>query len=140
MEERRRYFRIEFEYPLEAYMTVSELNGKKVKLGNTKVLIENIGPGGLRFLSNIKLPAQSDITLKFQVRLVDEELTIYGTIIHAFEQDDIYRYGVKFTVDETKREDLIKHFNRLQLKLKSKRLLPKLPFITEGVQLYFDEL
>ena len=121
-------------------MTVSELNGKKVKLGNTKVLIENIGPGGLRFLSNIKLPAQSDITLKFQVKVIGEELTLYGTIVHDSEQDDIYRYGVKFIVDETKRENLIKHFNQLQLNLKSKRLLPKLPFVTEGVQLYFHKL
>ena len=30
-------------------MTVSELNGKNVQLGNTKVLIENIGTGRITF-------------------------------------------------------------------------------------------
>ena len=140
LKDRRKYFRIEFVYPLEAYMTVSELNGKKVELGNTKVLFENIGPGGLRFLSNIKLPAQTDIILKFQVKVVDEELTHYGTIMHDSEQDDIYRYGVKFIVDEAQREYLIKHFNQLQLQLKRNPLLPGHPFVTENIQSYFKKL
>ena len=61
-------------------MTVAELNGKKVQLGNTKVLFENIGPGGLHFISNIKLPARSDIILKFQTKVINEDMTFYGTI------------------------------------------------------------
>ena len=53
---RRKYFRINFEYPLEAFMTVTEINGRKVQLGNTKILIEDIGPGGLRFLIKYQTP------------------------------------------------------------------------------------
>ena len=85
-------------------MTVSELNGKKVQLGNTKVLIENIGPGGLRFVSNIKLPARSDIVLKFQMKIIYEEMTLYGTIAYDEEQEHFDRYGVKFMVDEKTRD------------------------------------
>ena len=138
--ERREYFRIDFEYPLEAFMTVSELNGKKVQLGNTRVLFENIGPGGLRFLSNIKLPARSDIRLKFQMKIMDEELILYGKIVHDSEQDNLYRYGIEFIVDEQQREQLIKLFNQFQLQLKREPLLAGHPFVTESVNSYFKKV
>lgn len=140
IKDRRKYFRIDFEHPLEAFMTVSELNGKKVQLGNTKVLVENIGPGGLRFLSNIKLSAQSDIILKFQLKVMNEEMTVYGTITYDAEQENLYRYGIKFIADEKQREYLIKHLNQFQLQLKKDPLLPGHSFIKESVRKYFKEL
>lgn len=136
--ERRKYFRIEFPYPLEAMMTISELNGKKVQLGNTKVLVENLGPGGLRFLSTIKLPVGSDMTLKFQTTIEDEELIVYGKIIHESEFKELNRYGVEFHIDEEGREHLIKSFNQLQLQLRKNPLPPGCKFHTENVSAYFE--
>ena len=135
-EEHRKYFRIDFQYPLEAMMTISELNGKKVQVGNTKVVIENLGPGGLRFLSTIKLPINSEMILKFQTTIFDEELTLYGSIVHESEDDKLSRYGVEILVDEQGREGLIKDFNQLQVQLRKNPLLPGCPFITENVYAY----
>ncbi|WP_262174065.1 EAL domain-containing protein [Saccharococcus sp. Marseille-Q5394] len=135
--ERRRYFRIDFPYPLEAMMTIAELNGKKVQLGNTKVLLENLGPGGLRFLSTIKLPVSPDMILKFQMTIADEEITLYGSIIHESEFNDLNRYGVEFIVDEQGREELIKSFNYLQVQLRKNPLPPGYSFITENASVYF---
>jgi diguanylate cyclase (GGDEF)-like protein/PAS domain S-box-containing protein len=140
IKERRKYFRIDFQYPLEAFMTVSELNGKKVQLGNTKVLFENMGPGGLHFISNIKLPARSDIILKFQTKVINEDMTFYGKITYDTEQENLYRYGVEFIIDEKQRDYLIKHFNQFQLQLKKDPLLPGHPFVTENVLTYFKNL
>ena len=122
---------------LEAFMTVSEINGKKVQLGSTKVLVKNIGPGGLGFVSNIKLPARSDIVLKFETTIIDEEMTLYGTIVYDEEQGNFHRYGVKFIVDEKKRDSLIKHFNQFQLQLKKDPLVKGHSFVTENVTTYF---
>ena len=58
IENRRKFFRIDLPFPLEAYMTITELAGKKVNLGSTKILILDIGPGGLRIETNIKLPVR----------------------------------------------------------------------------------
>ncbi|AOV07522.1 EAL domain-containing protein [Sporosarcina ureilytica] len=138
--ERRKFFRIDFQYPLEANMTISEWKGKKVSLGNTKILIENIGPGGLRFLSKIKLPSNTDCVLRFQLKVLEETLDIYGKIIHDSEQGDIYRYGVQLIVDEPTREYLIKHFNQFQLLLKKNPILPNHTFITKEIQAYFNKL
>ncbi|WP_186673095.1 EAL domain-containing protein [Sporosarcina sp. BP05] len=138
--EKRKYFRIDLQYPLEAFMTVSEINRKKVQLGSTKVLVKNIGPGGLGFVSNIKLPARSDIVLKFETTIIDKEMTLYGTIVYDEEQENLHRYGVKFIVDEKKRDSLIKHFNQFQLQLKKDPLLKGHSFVTENVTTYFREL
>lgn len=140
VKENRKYFRVEFKYPFEASMTVSELNGKKVELGNTKILIKNIGPGGLRFSSTIKLPSNSDIQLKFQLMVLEEKLELYGVIIYDLEQEGVYQYGVKFIVDEPTREYLIKHFNQFQLLLNKTPILPKHAFVTENVKTYFNKL
>ncbi|RDW21354.1 diguanylate cyclase [Oceanobacillus arenosus] len=139
-QEQRAYFRLDLQYPLEALMTISELNGKKVQLGYTKVLFENLGPGGLRFLSNIKLPVSSDILIKFQTTLTDEDLTFYGTIVHESELDGLNRYGVEFIMDEQERGNLITKFNQLQVQLKKSPLLPGSPFVTEDVFTYFKQL
>lgn len=138
-DERRKYFRIKFDYPLEASMTVSELNGRKVEVGNTKVLFEDIGPDGLCFLSNIKLPAQSGVILKFKTKVIDKELTLYGTIVHDSEQGNLYRYGVEFIVDEPQRENLINYLNQFQLQLKRDPILEGHPFVTDNVQAYFKK-
>ena len=65
-------------------MTVDEINEKKVQLGHTKVLVDNIGPGGLLFTSNIKLPEKAKFTLKFKVNILDEEL-IYMEVFHILQ-------------------------------------------------------
>ncbi|MHA6260598.1 EAL domain-containing protein [Sporosarcina sp. CAU 1771] len=137
-EERRKYFRIKFDYPLEAWMTLSELNGRKVELGNTKVLVEDFGPGGLCFLSNIKLPSLAGVVLKFKTTILNEELTLYGAIIHDSEQGNLYRYGVEFILDEPKREDLIKYLNQFQVQLNRNPILEGHPFVTENVHKYFN--
>jgi diguanylate cyclase (GGDEF)-like protein/PAS domain S-box-containing protein len=138
--ERRAYFRIDFPYPLEAAMTIAELNGKKVQLGRTKVLIENIGAGGLRFLSSIKLPNNPNIILEFQVPIDGENIVFYGRIVHASDLDELNRYGIQFFMDEQEREALIERLNKLQIQLRNNPLLPDYPFITENIFAYFNRL
>ena len=138
--ERRKFFRIDFQHPLEASMTVEELNGRKVELGNTNVLIKNIGPGGLLFLSNIKLPGNADITLKLQARILQKDFIFYGTIAHDSEEDNIFSYGVKFIVAEKQRENLIKDLNQFQLQLRNNPLSNDHSFVLESNASYFKKL
>ena len=81
-EERRRFFRINLPLPLESVLEVLEIKGRKVNVGNTKVLIKNIGPGGLCFVSDIKFPVQNSIILQFTFQL-DEEIKVRGNIVWA---------------------------------------------------------
>ena len=53
-------------------MTLISIQGKEVKLGKTEVLIEDIGPGGLKFLSTIQLPVRPDIIYQFETTIMDQ--------------------------------------------------------------------
>ena len=100
-EERRIFFRIQFPNLLEAAMTIIEIKGKKTEIGNTKVVIKNMGPGGLCFISNIILPIKRDVILQFNTLLLGEEIRVYGCPVWTEELvGNLYEYGIKFTYDQ----------------------------------------
>ena len=68
--ERRKFFRIQFYEYLESTLTILEIAGKKTNLGHTKVLIKNMGPGGLCFISNIRFPVKRNVILQFITELL----------------------------------------------------------------------
>ena len=80
--ERRKFFRIKFPRLLETDLTILEIKGRKVNVGNTKVLVKNIGPGGLCFISNIRLPVDENVILQFRTYLIGEEVRVYGCKAH----------------------------------------------------------
>ena len=65
---RRKYFRVEFIQYLEAYLTIKEIEGRPIDIGNSKILVKNIGPGGLCFIANIRLPLDKDFLVHFKLR------------------------------------------------------------------------
>lgn len=130
-------YTIEFQYPLEAMMTITELNGRKVQLGNKRVLLENIEPGRLWFLSNVKLPVGTEMLLKFQLKIMNSKLTLYGKIVCGSEQERIHQYEVELIIEEKNRDFLIKQLDRLYLELNNDPLLTGHSFITESPADYF---
>ena len=59
-------------------MTITMFNGKKVNLGSTRVEIFDMGPGGLRIKTDIKLPIRKDLILKFSMTILGEQLELPG--------------------------------------------------------------
>jgi diguanylate cyclase (GGDEF)-like protein len=140
-ENKRQYFRVLLTYPLEADMTIERIGMKELNIGSTKVLIEDIGPGGLRFISAINLPKKEDIILRFTTEIFLGTFQINGHIVWSSELDDhIFQYGVKFNIDEIRRESLIKLLNNLQVKLKDKNILTSGRFISEEKTSYIQKL
>ena len=91
---RRDFFRINFKKPLGADMSIFKIGGKKVSLGYAEVVVFDISAGGLRFLSEMKLPVKSDV---------------------------VFEYGLEFVFDEKHREAMLQLLNQLQGNIKNKR-------------------
>ena len=137
-EERRKFFRIDFPYFLEGDITILEINGKKIKVGNTSVLIKNMGPGGLCFISDISFPIKKDIILQFKTELMDKEIKVYGCPVWSEEVDySLYKYGVEFTFSENDRTELIKILNNFQVKLRNIPGFKEGRFIAHSYSSYF---
>lgn len=139
--DRRKYFRVKFNQLLEADMTILKIKKEKVNVGNTKVLIKNIGPGGLCFVSNIKLPAEREFLLQFTTRLMGKELKVCGCPVWSEEMDDIlHEYGIEFQIDENDRSNLIKELTQLQIRMRNNILFSDGTFTPYSAFNYFKNM
>lgn len=118
-EQQRQYFRLKLDPPLCSDMTIITINGKSLETGIAEVLIDDIGPGGLRFLSSLTLPVHSQVVLQFQTELFSQTVKMHGYIVrHGKLLEGINEYGVKFTMDEDKHAELARLINRLAIRLR----------------------
>ncbi|MCM3630136.1 PAS domain S-box protein [Paenibacillus glycanilyticus] len=129
---RRQYFRVSPPYPLSALMTVIEINGKSIELGKTEIVIEDLGAGGLRFLSSIQLAVHPGILLEIETRILHQTIQLYGKVVWLKELDSgIYQYGVEFQISERERTSLTRVLHELSIQLRRDPLVPGCHFIKE---------
>jgi len=146
--ERRKFFRVKFTQLLEGDLTILEIRGRKINVGNTKILIKNMGPGGLCFISNIKFPVVKDIILQFTTELMGNEIKVHGHPVWTKEMDNelyeygiqLHEYGVEFTIDENERMELIRELNMAQIKMRKNELFVDGRFISGTHVQYFVDL
>lgn len=140
----RDFYRVELEYALASEMTIVRVQGKEVNLGQAPVLILDISPGGLRFLSHLKLPSNPSILLSFSAQILGESLTINGFIVRFKKIDneavDLYEYGVNFQINHSSQSALYKLLNELSLKLRKTPLVQNCNFIKVDCINYFRQL
>lgn len=135
---RRKYFRLKFDFPLGAEMTVIKINNKDVKLGASKTLIEDISLGGLRYLSNINLPIREGFILQLTTVICRKKVQFTGKNVWKSENNGLYQYGFEFTITERERDQFASLLNQLTLKLKTDPLVPGCPFWQGGKIKYFE--
>lgn len=127
---KRKYFRIHLDHPLLAEMTIIKFMDKDITLGKTEVLIEDLGLGGLRFSSNIKLVVRPDMLVSVETEILGQTMEFIGKIVWVKElEEDIYRYGLEFLIDEEERDSIAKVLNSLTVKLRQNPILPDCRFI-----------
>ncbi|MDV6377063.1 EAL domain-containing protein [Sporosarcina sp. GW1-11] len=140
-EERRRFFRVPLHFPLSGSMTLTRINGRTVDVGRTEVLIEDIGLGGLRFLTDLKLTVNPNIILEFETHLFGETIKLLGSVVWMNEVKlDMYQYGVEYTIDEGERAEVAPILNKLAIKLRKSPLVPDCSFVTEDRYVFIKNL
>ncbi|MBH0230973.1 EAL domain-containing protein [Halobacillus yeomjeoni] len=136
-EERRSYFRLEFDAPLRGNMLITEVRGKAVQTGNTEILIKDISVGGLKFTSSLNLPVRPDIKMKFQIHLMGETLDVFGKVVWKNEmKHETYDYGVEFKLNVPLQDKLAQIINKASVYQHKKKDLPKTPVINENPHTY----
>jgi len=122
-------------------MTLTRINGRTVDIGRTVVLVEDIGLGGLRFLTDLKLTVNPNIILEIETYLFGETIKLLGYIVWMNEiKPEIYQYGLEYAIDESKRAELAPILNKLAIKLRQAPLVPDCSFITEDRYTFIKNL
>lgn len=95
---------IKVKYPFQSELALIEYLEEKRKEEKTKVVIENIGLGGLRFTSNLKLIVGQEMVYSFKTEEKEEKIQIAGVVIWNDERKDgEYQYGVHFLIPDQQR-------------------------------------
>lgn len=119
---KRQFFRIQHDVPLCASMTLYSVKGKTVITRSTYVCIQNIGPGGLCFWSDLSLPVVDTAVFSFKVIIMDANYTFYGTLVRSKPvKDNIIEYGVKFTETYNSSMEISKLMNHWSIAVKKKK-------------------
>ena len=140
-ENRRKYFRVDLFFPLSSQMTIIKIKDKGITLGTTEVLLEDIGIGGLRFLSHLSLAVNKDIIFQFETEILGEIIQVQGFVVWKQEiDDDINQYGIEFTIDENERDSLARLLNRLALQIKNSPLVPKSRMVDTDKLIYLKKI
>ncbi|MBS4179162.1 EAL domain-containing protein [Lederbergia citrea] len=137
----RKYYRINFPYPVAANMRLLAIAGQEMQLGKSSVLIEDMSIGGLRYLSTLKLPVRDDIILEFETQIMNETIQLKGHIIWKEEvNDEISEYGIEFIIDENERTNLDKLLNTFTILMKNPTTLPQYNMVVEDKFQYFRKI
>lgn len=139
-ENRRKYFRIDLDSPLIGLITLIQFHEKNVQLGKNGILIENIGLGGLRFLSDLHFGIDRKMILEIDTKILGEIVKFHGSVVWMKElKSAIFQYGFEFIINETERSDLAQLLNKLSILAKQKVTAPDCSFVTLSVRQFFSE-
>lgn len=136
IENRRKYYRIKFDCPLTANMTIVKFKGKDVTLGASRAVIEDISLGGLKYTSNINLPIQKDMVIKFTTVIMGTEVQLVGSNVWKLEVDGLFQYGFEFVLNEADRDKLAPILNKIILQFKQCAILPETDILQDNRMTY----
>lgn len=126
---RRKYFRLELNKALCGNVEIVQIKGKSIHTKITKVCIEDIGPGGLRFVSDLKLPVTNEIVLEIEIKLLDEYVKLLGIIVRRKDlSENLFEYGVQFTIFDHMQNMLTQSINKLTIRLRTRPNLSSCAF------------
>jgi diguanylate cyclase (GGDEF)-like protein/PAS domain S-box-containing protein len=131
--EERIHSRIKLPNYVIGKMSITKINGDKVKLDKVNILVENIGLDGLMILSSLNLPINSSIKFKFFMEIIGESFEFSGQLIWKEEsKGNAFYYGIQFLMNETEQDQLANILNKLTTLLHTKQEILNTPFLYEN--------
>lgn len=117
----RQFFRVKLIQPICTELVIEQMiNGARANFRPTNVCIRDIGPGGLRFHTDLQLPVHEEFSLYFAFKLLGQDVRVTGNIVRARQIHKIYEYGVSFDIAENHRDKLTRLLNNLTILYRNK--------------------
>ncbi|WP_052948817.1 EAL domain-containing protein [Mesobacillus campisalis] len=108
---------IKIRYPFRCEMTLTGYPGESVQQEPIAIEIENMGPGGLRFVSNLELSVGQEMLYTFKPEELEGEIQVAGVVIWSEELTSGNRqYGVHFNLSSDQRHylaPLLKQYSKI---------------------------
>lgn len=133
----RKFYRFEFTFPISGKMYITEIAEKQTNIGYANILITNVSIGGIRIISNFKIPVVSELKLKFEFNIMGKVFHLNGSLVYQEEErNGLYSYGVSFNIPEVEQDKLAKVINHMTILRKINEQIPNTEFVTEEPSVY----
>lgn len=115
----RKYVRTELHEGVIAEMNLQRVDDRIVTSNTCKVLVTNLSPGGLRFMTPLHLKSEVRWQVSLKFRLEGTDLDVRGEIRWSqMNQDQWWSYGVEADPEESyMRSKVIRALNRRLLRM-----------------------
>lgn len=113
---RRKYVRLKVPGQF-GEMWITAIGSHRIKSNSRRVLVLDISPGGLRFVSGLRFPAKRKIRVGVQVTISGLCFEAEGLIVWRKPNENVYEYGVMFEITALHRSFLIRMLNQLYAEL-----------------------
>src|SRR5699024_5016407 len=121
-------------------MAILEVNKRKVDLGFAKILIGNISLGGMKIITPLKLPINSNMTFKFHFTLICEPFEIQGSLVCQNKGTGYtYDYGIKFDIKNKEEERLESIINKMTTLKNDNKNIHSITKVYKNHSLYYKK-
>lgn len=142
MIEKRKEERRILHVPLCSDVTISSIHQQEVLCGSMESCIKDLSIHGLRCVSPLRFPVNSNFLLRFQTRIMDNLLDLNGTVVwrkNDSPSPGIYEYGIQLHHDEFSRAFFTKLFNDMGVWLKNSTFVPGCRFCSKETCLLYPK-
>lgn len=98
---KRSSFRLNLQIPLSALFKIIGIKNKAANTKQSKIMIRDIGSGGIRIHTPLDLPMDMSLLLEFTFHLFHQEMKVLGIITRKkMLKPSLYEYGIGFSISD----------------------------------------
>jgi hypothetical protein len=113
---RRKSIRFRLMHPLYAEICLSRVQGQPWESGNARVMLVDIGRGGSRFRTYLKIPPRRDVEWRFRFSLGEDPIMLSGRVVWTMSEGSMWVYGVQWNRNDVTKQGYIQRFQHFVLK------------------------
>ncbi|GGG21779.1 PilZ domain-containing protein [Paenibacillus abyssi] len=113
--DKRQHVRLQMTHGLMADLRIIAIRNEPVKTKPCRVLIKDLSPNGLSFLTILDFPVNSRYMLQLELDIPHLKLELSGQVRWRMREDNLYCYGMMMTKTPSSRCSLLYALNHLLL-------------------------
>ncbi|QYR20600.1 PilZ domain-containing protein [Paenibacillus sp. sptzw28] len=100
--------RIRIREGIRASLSITGVNGNDVETRHIPVILKDISPSGMQFLTHLRFPVSPDYTVGVMIVLGEWQFRLAGNIVWRRMEENQYVYGCFFQPDRHMRAALLR--------------------------------
>ncbi len=103
----REHVRIGLRDGVNAVISICNVFGQEVESRHTPVLLQNMSPTGLQFLTHLRFPVNNNYTIRLLIAFNEWEFSLLANIVWRRKEENQFVYGCTFYAEPGIRQSIV---------------------------------